>query len=288
MKGSARFDVFLSHDNRDRRSVRELAKALLNRGLRPWFDEWDLRAGRSWQDTLEGALAETGSVAVLIGGNGIGPWQILEQEAFLRAATLRGLPIVPVLLPNAPESPDLPLFLKERVWVDFRRGLSNEGLNQLSWGITGTRPAPVDIASESDDSFDVFFCFRDSDRPAVQRFAENLREAGIHAWPDDWSIPPDESWRRLLSHRSHKIHALAVFAANDGGPWDNDEVESFIWELIENEQLVIPVILPNARREPTFPVYLRRKVHIDLRNLNAAVELASRLSAHRTREEVAQ
>ena len=267
--------------------VRELAKALLNRGLRPWFDEWDLRAGRSWQDTLEGALAETGSVAVLIGGNGIGPWQILEQEAFLRAATLRGLPIVPVLLPNAPESPDLPLFLKERVWVDFRGGLSNEGLNQLSWGITGTRPAPVDIASESDDSFDVFFCFRDSDRPAVQRFAENLREAGASMLgPMIGPSHPTNHGGDYCRTNLIRLDPLAVFAANDGGPWDNDEVESFIWELIENEQLVIPVILPNARREPTFPVYLRRKVPHDFPRhyQTLPVELASRLSAHRTRE----
>jgi hypothetical protein len=280
MTESGKFDVFLSHDSRDKRSVRELAQALVNRGMRPWFDEWELIPGRSWQDALKSALTETRSVAVLIGSDGIGPWQILEQEAILREASRRGLPVIPVLLPHASESPELPVFLAGRTYVDLRQGLSKEGLARLEWGITGSRPAPVDVSSDRDQDFDVYLCFRDSDRLAVQQVAEDLKKIDIHCWPDDWTIPSEESWRRLLSHRGYKVHALAVFAADDGGPWDDDEVESFIWELIEDGQLVIPVILPNAQREPKFPVYLRRKRRIDLRGLNHASEFADLLSEH--------
>lgn len=62
------------------------------------------------------------------------------------------------------------------------------------------------------------------------------------------------------------------------GPWEEDEVESFIWEQIEGSQLVIPVILPNSRREPKFPVYLRRKQHIDWRGPNPELKIADLLS----------
>jgi len=281
MPESSKFDVFLSHNSRDKTTVRELARALLDRGLRPWLDEWELRPGRSWQHELSRVLAETGSVAVLIGTDGIGPWEILEQEAYLRDAVDRGIPVIPVLLPNASDSPELPLFLANRTFVDLRNGLSKEGLDRLQWGITGTRTEPVETSSDREQEFDVFFCFRETDRRAVQQAAESLTKLGVRCWPDDWSITSGESWRRLLSRRGHKIHALAVFAADDGGPWDDDEVESFIWDLIEDGQLVVPVILPDASRNPKLPVYLRRKQHVELRGPNPAQELADLLAKHR-------
>jgi hypothetical protein len=137
MSGSSQFDVFLSHNSRDKPLVRELYRALVARGVRPWLDELELTPGRSWQDALKRVFVEMGSVAVLIGTDGIGPWQILEQEALLREASDRGLPVIPVLLPNAPESPDLPLFLAHRTFVDMRNGFTDEGLDRLQWGITG-------------------------------------------------------------------------------------------------------------------------------------------------------
>jgi len=51
----------------------------------------------------------------------------------------RKLPVIPVLLPGAPEQPELPLFLKAFTWVDLRKGLSSDGLERLVWGITGRR-----------------------------------------------------------------------------------------------------------------------------------------------------
>ena len=54
----------------------------------------------------------------------------------------RGYPVIPVLLPGAPEKPKLPLFLKGFTWVDLRGGLTDEGLDLLIWGITGKKPNP--------------------------------------------------------------------------------------------------------------------------------------------------
>jgi TIR domain len=289
MPESFEFDVFLSHNSRDKPAVRDLGRELMKRGMRPWLDEWELLPGRSWQDDLNRVIAKTRSVAVLIGADGIGPWEILEQQAFLSDAVRRKLPVIPVLLPGAPQEPELPLFLANREFVDLREGLSKKGLDRLQWGITGTRPAPpddVEANSRVDNEFDVFLCFRDSDRLAVQRVAEDLSKIGVRSWPDDWSISSEESWRQLLSRRVQKIHALAVFATNDDGPWSDEKVESFIWELIENGQLVIPVILPSTQRPPKFPIYLRRKERIDfrIRDPNPAVRLASLLSGNRKEE----
>jgi len=52
----------------------------------------------------------------------------------------RNLPVIPVLLPGAPEVPRLPIFLKGFTWVDLRGGLTEGGIDRLQWGITGKRP----------------------------------------------------------------------------------------------------------------------------------------------------
>ena len=41
--------VFLSHNSRDKPAVEELAYALLDHGIRPWLDKWNLIPGRPWQ-----------------------------------------------------------------------------------------------------------------------------------------------------------------------------------------------------------------------------------------------
>lgn len=55
-------------------------------------------------------------------------------------ARRQGLPLIPVLLPDAPAQPELPLFLELRTWVDLRPKLTEAALDRLQWGITGVRP----------------------------------------------------------------------------------------------------------------------------------------------------
>ena len=56
-------------------------------------------------------------------------------------ALASGKPVIPVLLPSAPnDEPDLPLFLRNRTWVDLRGEFVDDGLDTLEWGITGNKP----------------------------------------------------------------------------------------------------------------------------------------------------
>ena len=52
----------------------------------------------------------------------------------------RKVPVIPVLLPGAPEVPKLPFFMRRFTWVDLRGGLTEEGIDRLQWGITGKKP----------------------------------------------------------------------------------------------------------------------------------------------------
>jgi hypothetical protein len=143
------FDCFLSHNSKDKPAVRELAHRLTDRGIRVWLDEDQLIPGRTWQTLLEQGIERSATGAVLIGRDGLGPWEDEEMQALLRQAVASGKRVIPVLLPGAPKRPRLPLFLANRTWVDLRKGFTDQGIDKLVWGITGERSkatAPPDVS----------------------------------------------------------------------------------------------------------------------------------------------
>ena len=58
------FDVFLSHNGKDKPAVKSLGAALKQRGLSVWLDEWELRPGRVWQDGMEEAIVTSCNSAI--------------------------------------------------------------------------------------------------------------------------------------------------------------------------------------------------------------------------------
>jgi hypothetical protein len=135
------FDVFLSHNSLDKPQVEDIGNRLRARGLRVWLDEWELRPGFPWQEGLEEAIQASRAVAVFIGAEGLGAWQEPEMRAFIARSRREKVPVIPVLLPGCPDSPQLNLFLEAYTWVDLRDGVTEEGLSRLAWGITGAKPA---------------------------------------------------------------------------------------------------------------------------------------------------
>jgi hypothetical protein len=138
---AATFDVFLSHNSKDKKKVQQIAAALKQHGLTAWPDIEQLRPGLSWQDGLEEVMAGTRAAAVFVGRHNLGPWQRPEVRACLSQMVDRGLPVIPVLLPGAPVRPQIGLLLREQTWVDFRKGITEEGLDRLVWGIAGKQPS---------------------------------------------------------------------------------------------------------------------------------------------------
>ena len=132
------FDVFLCHNSIDKPAVKKIAEQLKEQGLLPWLDVWELRPGLPWQRALEEQIEHIKTAAVFVGKEGIGPWQLMELEAFLREFVSRGCPVIPVLLDYTPKEPQLPVFLRGMTWVDFRKP-DSEPLENLIWGITGKR-----------------------------------------------------------------------------------------------------------------------------------------------------
>jgi small GTP-binding protein len=133
------FDVFLCHNYKDKPAVKQIGEQLKAQGILPWLDEWELRPGLPGHRTVEEQIQHAKSAAVFVGENGIGPWEQMELEALLRQFVKRKCPVIPILLADVTEKPQLPAFLEGMTWVDFYKQVPNP-MEQLIWGITGKRP----------------------------------------------------------------------------------------------------------------------------------------------------
>jgi hypothetical protein len=120
------FDVFLSYNSRDRAVVERIARRLKRARIELWFDRWSLTPGGKWQAELAAGLSGSPACAVFVGAHDLGAWERQEIDVALnRAATEPAFRVFSVLLAGVDDPFDpnrLPLFLRARTWVDFRRG----------------------------------------------------------------------------------------------------------------------------------------------------------------------
>jgi WD40 repeat protein len=183
------FDVFLSHNSREKPTVERIAEKLKREGIEPWLDKWYLTPAGDWQDELPRGLRACATCAVFIGPNGLGSWEDLEYKlATDRMAKDRSFRVFLVLLPGLPEPFDtssLPPFLSIRTWVDLREGIeAARSFQSLINAIKGLPLGPEAHIERREDvcpyrglqTFDEehaeFFFGRDGD---IQRLVEKLK-----------------------------------------------------------------------------------------------------------------
>jgi len=150
-----KFDVFLSHNGKDKPAVEILAHKLEAKGFTVWLDKWNLIPGEPWQEGLEEALDNCQTYTVFVGPSGIGPWENEEMRVAIEERVKdKKRRVIPVLLPGAPDNTSLklPRFLTRLTWVDFRSGINDEDtIYRLECGIKGVAPKPL-TKSESTTS----------------------------------------------------------------------------------------------------------------------------------------
>jgi len=147
-----RFDVFLSHNSKDKPAVIELASKLKDKDLKVWLDIWELLPGCLWSKTMEDIIRTTRTALVLVGKDGIGPWEDMEMCALLEEFVKRGMPVIPVVLPDCPRHSQLPIFLKQFGWVDLRDGTGDHEFQRLVRGIKASSPSPQKNATNTGGS----------------------------------------------------------------------------------------------------------------------------------------
>ena len=117
---STEFDIFLSHNSRDKSIVLILAELLKNKGLRPWIDDEQILPGDSFQKVLNLALQQRKPIAICLGSSGLGPWQDGEMEVAIDQSFRDKVRVIPILLPGLEDFPQDLLFLKSKSGLQFR------------------------------------------------------------------------------------------------------------------------------------------------------------------------
>jgi len=132
------FDVFLSHNSKDKPWVKKLKGSLEVYGLKVWLDQDEIRPGDLFAKALERGIAESRAVAVIISPQSmISNWVEAEYYRALTLATNNQTQLIPVMYKLA----EIPGFLTDRSWVDFRNEAEySQSVENLVWGITGEKP----------------------------------------------------------------------------------------------------------------------------------------------------
>ncbi len=136
-------EIFLSYNRRDAADCQRLATGLQGRGVKPFKDDWYLKPGDHWPSVLERRLADCKAVAVLIGANGLGPWQQREVYAAIEREVKdqgrSGFRVIPVVLAGG-ESYAGVGFLAQNVWVEAD---DPRALDLIMGALNGTPPADL-------------------------------------------------------------------------------------------------------------------------------------------------
>src|SRR5215471_3821748 len=121
------WDVFVSYGHEDAGWVRVLAANLHRAGFEVFLDEWELVGGDRVTGRLEEGIRGSASGVLVVSPHSLSrPWVREEYEALLRQAVQQPerRRLVPVLYADA----ELPVFLANRLWVDFRgAGITGPG-----------------------------------------------------------------------------------------------------------------------------------------------------------------
>jgi hypothetical protein len=126
-EGGPRYDVFVSFNRADREEVLKIIEEISKAGIKVFSDE-EIKLGDNWQHVINEALSSTGSLLFCIGANTLtSSWQLRELHAVTTRANVR---VLPILLPGS-DPYNLPEDLRTVQWLDFRDGISRDGLDRL-------------------------------------------------------------------------------------------------------------------------------------------------------------
>lgn len=116
-------------------------------------------------------------------------------------------------------------------------------------------------------NFDAFMSYNRNDEPLVKQIANELIEAGIKVWFDEWEAQPGQKWKKELSRGIRESNSIIVFIGPSGvGPWEEQEIENAIDQYVNQGCSVIPVILPGVEKVPELPPFLNQFNWVDCRS----------------------
>lgn len=131
-KGKPDVDVAISYASEDQSDALVFQEKLEDKDVKTWIDIKDLKPGEVVLETLANVFSNAKGICVLLGPSGIGSWQRAEVRMAIQHAISNDVPVIPVFLPNAPQDAEVPHYLGQYSWVDFRKGFREEGIRKIA------------------------------------------------------------------------------------------------------------------------------------------------------------
>ena len=120
--------LFLSHSSADKTFVGKLAEDLEGVGVNVWFDKWEIKVGDSLTGKIEEGLQANDYLGLVLSPAAVASeWVKAELgAAWYRQMNSRKIVVLPILHQDC----EIPLFLRDRKYADFRSDY-NEGFFAL-------------------------------------------------------------------------------------------------------------------------------------------------------------
>lgn len=125
--------IFVSYSHDDSDFADRLVAQLVRHRVQVWIDKWELRVGDSLTQRIQSALTDASALLVLLSPSSVkSSW--VEREitsGLVRELEERRVVLLPVLVADC----QIPLFLRDKFYADFRTDF-DEGLTRLLAGIS--------------------------------------------------------------------------------------------------------------------------------------------------------
>lgn len=120
--------VFISYSHTDKDFADKLATHLVKARAQVWIDRWELKVGDSLINRIQDAITEAGALLVILSKASVqSEWCKKELSAGLvRELGEKRVLVLPVVI----EDCEIPLFLRDKLYADFR-GDFEEGLRSV-------------------------------------------------------------------------------------------------------------------------------------------------------------
>jgi len=139
--------IFISYNHADKVFAENLATNLVRENLNVWIDRWELLAGDSLISKIQAALGGADAILVLLSKNSVkSEWCKKElNTGLIRELDEKSVLLIPIVLDDC----EIPLFLREKLYIDFRKDKDEQFsilLDSLA-RISNPAQARVDIAN---------------------------------------------------------------------------------------------------------------------------------------------
>lgn len=120
--------LFISYSHADKEFVDMLAMQLVTRKVNVWLDRWEMHVGESLITKIQQAITDASALLVILSPDSVdSEWCKKElNSGFIRELEERRIVILPILVREC----KIPLFLREKMYADFRTSF-DDGLRTI-------------------------------------------------------------------------------------------------------------------------------------------------------------